>query len=154
MLVGVKGRRRTVAFLAVTTACVVLLAGCGFAPATETVSGGYSVTGDTVYVRLTLAPDLAQIGGSISIVDDRLPRPMIIARVGAEEYVVASNHCTHNSKPLGYDPEGGVFRCASGKSEFAVDGRVLRGPAEQDLMIYPWSLQDGTLVIDRNEPVP
>lgn len=125
-----------------------LTAGCGYRTAPVIRADAYSVEGNTVSVILGKVPELSTVGGSASIVDDSEQIYLIIAKTAEDSFVVASNSCTHRGKALGYDHETGLFICASGKSEFGLDGIVVRGPAEKSLRIYNWDLEEGGLIID------
>ena len=96
-----------------------------------------------IRVALDRAPELGEVGDSAKIDSRRI----IIARVADEEYVAASNECTHNGKPIEYDHEAKRFRCVSA-SEFRLDGSVVGGRAKRDLSTFATFLEDGnTLVI-------
>jgi len=125
-----------------------LLGGCGYPTAPAIGSGACRREGDILSLSLDEVPELAEVGGSAAVRSDSDGSSLIIARTGKDEYVVASNECTHREKPLGYDREAEVFVCASGKSRFRLDGAVVKGPAEKPLQMYRWQLSDGCLVID------
>lgn len=78
-------------------------------------------------VILDKVPELAKIGGAVTIVDEDLPNYLIIAQVEENEYVVASSQCTHRGMALAYDHQAKRFRCSSGGgSEFRLDGSVVK----------------------------
>jgi nitrite reductase/ring-hydroxylating ferredoxin subunit len=124
------------------------LTGCGFPAATEIDAGAYSLDGNTVRVILEKVPELSRAGGSAAVANDSDHIHLIIARTGDETFAVALNQCPHKERPLGYDHRTGLFICSSGKSEFRVDGSIVKGPAEQRLPVYPWRLEQGELHID------
>lgn len=102
----------------------------------------------SVAVFLDRVPSLDTVGGSATLEDDRLPQFIIIARPAAGEYVAASSLCTHRERALGYVHERRVFLCSSmGKSEFALDGSALKGPAEDPLLVYKTTLEGNVLEI-------
>jgi Rieske Fe-S protein len=109
----------------------------------------YSVMEDgSVRVDLSLVPSLEGVGGAATIEDHGLTRNLIIVRPDENDYVAASSHCTHRGKALAYDHEARAFRCsAMGKSEFGLDGRVLKGPAKRPLRIYAITFEGDSLVI-------
>jgi len=133
---------------------VVALAACAtlqYTPQEPLVAAAaYTLTDSTaVAVELSLVPALAQVGGAATIVDERLPRHLIIARPEADRYVVAASHCTHRDRALCYDHEKRRFRCSSlGHSEFELDGAVAGGLAEAPLMVYRSTVADGKLLVD------
>lgn len=120
--------------------------------APEIDSDAYSIEGNRVVVVLDKAPELAEVGGSVTIVDDNLPNYLIIARAEETDYVVASSQCSHRGMALGYDHDAKCFRCSSaGKSTFKLDGSVVKGPAEKPLKIYRSSLEQGLLIINLSD---
>ena len=124
------------------------LSGCGYPTAPEIDTDAYSLDGNTVSVMLEKVPDLSRVGGSAAIVDDRAKFNLIIAMTGEDRFVVALNECPHREKPLGYDHKAGRFICASGRSEFRLDGSVVTGPAENPLPLYQGRLEQDRLLID------
>ncbi len=124
------------------------LAGCGFPAAPKIDVNAYSIEEDKVIVNLDRVPELSKVGGSASIMHDDERISVIVARFADSDYVVASNQCTHRERPMGYDNENRQLVCSSGKSKFMLDGSIVRGPAEQPLRIYRWSLNQDNLIID------
>ncbi|NIM91489.1 MAG: Rieske 2Fe-2S domain-containing protein [Candidatus Aminicenantes bacterium] len=146
-------RREFLKVSGTTIACTclsgLLTNNCSHLPtAPEIADHTYIIDGDMLIVFLNRVPELSLVGGAVTIDDHDLPNSLIIARADENEYVVASNRCTHRGKPLNYDHEALLFRCAGGKSEFALDGTVLKNPAEISLRIYPSLLEGDRLIID------
>lgn len=125
-----------------------LLGGCGYPTAPDISTSAYQRDGDRLSLMLDKAVNLSEVGGSAAIRNDSDGSSLVIARTRKDEYVVASNECTHREKPLGYDHEAELFICASGKSKFRPDGAVVEGPAEKPLRMYKWHLEQGFLIID------
>ena len=130
---------------------VPFLAGCGFPTAHEIDADAYSLEGNIVTVRLKQVPQLSQVGGSVAIVNDSNRINLIIARIGEDRFVAALNECSHREKALGYNHNAEHFVCASGKSEFRMDGSIVTGPAENPLPIYRWHLEQDRLIIDLSD---
>ena len=124
------------------------LAGCGFPTAPEIDADAYSRDDNAVRVKLGKIPQLSQIGNSVAIIDDDEKIYLIIARTGEDTFTVALNECPHREKLLGYDHEIGHFICASGKSEFRLDGSIVTGPAEKPLPVYQARLEQDELIIN------
>ena len=74
--------------------------------------------------------------------------PICLARVGGTVYAFTDN-CTHISGPLNEgDLEGCVLTCPWHGAQFDVrTGKVLRGPARQDIMTYPVKIEDNSILI-------
>jgi cytochrome b6-f complex iron-sulfur subunit len=115
----------------------------------EIGADAYTIKGETVEITLTKVPSLSQVGGTATIVDEKLPNYLIIVQPEAGEYVAASSRCTHRGMALSYKHETKEFQCSSGGgSKYKLDGSVTKGPAEEPLIICPVSLEGGILIID------
>ena len=109
----------------------------------------YSIEKEKVIISLDKVPELSTTGGWINIISDDLPCALIIAKADdGDNYVVASNHCTHKGKSLNYDPKDKLFRCSGGKGRFNIDGTVAGGPPEKPLKIYSYTIENGNLIIN------
>ena len=97
----------------------------------------YVIEGNTVKVALDKVPGLAAVGGSVKIIDSRLPTPIIIARKAELDYAVVSLLCPHRGVEVEYQHEQQRFRCASlGHSKFGTDGALQKGLANKGLTRY------------------
>ncbi len=74
--------------------------------------------------------------------------PICLAKVDSRVYAFTDN-CTHISGPLNEgDLEGCVLTCPWHGAQFDVrTGKVLRGPARQDIMTYPGKIEDESILI-------
>ena len=141
---------RALALLSVT----LLLQGCAtlrYTPQEPVVpKTAYALTDSTeVRVDLSQVPSLQQVGGAATIIDDRLPRHLLIAQTSEGMYVAAAAHCTHGGRALAYEHEDQQLRCSSlGHSKFRLDGSVIGGPAKGPVPLYRVSVVDGQLAID------
>ena len=94
----------------------------------------YAVEAKTLKVTLGKTSALASVGGSVKIIDARLPTPIIIARTGEAEYAVVSLLCPHRGVEVEYRHADKQFRCASlGHSKFGTDGALQKGLANKGL---------------------
>ena len=141
-----------------TTSCLCGLGGCatftkiGNTPPIPEDAFSFEAESNRVEVDLGKVPELAEPGGSVKIRDSALPDPLIIARAADGTYVVASIECPHRGVEVEYQPEKGVFECASlGSSDFAADGSRLSGPAKNPLRVFRSSFDSDAgnrLIID------
>ena len=100
-------------------------------------AGAYVIEGGAVRVALDKAPQLAAVGGSMKLINARLPTPIIIARTGKSDYAVVSLLCPHRGVEVEYRHEERRFRCASlGHSTFSTDGALQKGLATKGLTRY------------------
>jgi nitrite reductase/ring-hydroxylating ferredoxin subunit len=117
-------------------------------PKIQVDSSAYSVEDNTIRVMLDKVPELSPVGGAAAIVNDASEVYLIIASTAENEYTVVSSQCTHRERPLVYDHEANLFRCASRKTAYRPDGSIVKGPVEIPLRVYRWQLHEGCLVID------
>ena len=74
--------------------------------------------------------------------------PICLAKVDGSIYAFTDN-CTHISGPL-YEGEldGEVLTCPWHGAQFNIcTGKVLRGPARQDIQTYPVQVEDGSILV-------
>ena len=101
----------------------------------------YAIEGKTLKVTLDKTPSLASVGGSVKIIDARLPTPVIIARTGETEYAAVSLLCPHRGVEVDYRHADRQFRCASlGHSKFGTDGALKKGLTKKSLSGYAAAL--------------
>jgi Rieske Fe-S protein len=75
----------------------------------------------------------------------RSNRPVYLARLPTGELIALHAQCTHQGcQP---EPVGDRLVCPCHGSEFALDGRVLEGPAERPLTRFPTSVEGGQIRI-------
>lgn len=74
--------------------------------------------------------------------------PVCLAKVDGAVYAFTDN-CTHISGPLNEgDLEGCVLTCPWHGAQFDIrTGKVLRGPARQNIMTYPVKIADDSILI-------
>jgi hypothetical protein len=128
-----KVTRRDWVGLATTAGAGVCLCGCGCATFSKvgTTAGiaadAYTVEGKALNVLLDKAPALTSVGGSVKIIDARLPMPLLVARTGDSTYAVVSLLCPHRHVEVEYQHQDKLFRCASlGHSKFGLDGKLIK----------------------------
>ncbi len=91
--------------------------------------------GGIVELDLATVPELQQVGGAVKRVFEQYNggKPVLIIRLGEQEFVVFSTVCTHQGCEVEL-PRSGQIPCPCHGAEFATsDGRALRGPATKPL---------------------
>ena len=90
--------------------------------------------------------DELEEGGLMAVEVDG--EPVCLSKVDGAVYAFTDN-CTHISGPLNEgDLEGCVLTCPWHGAQFDVrTGKVLRGPARQDIMTYPVKVEDESILI-------
>jgi Rieske Fe-S protein len=69
--------------------------------------------------------------------------PILIVRLSAREFVALSTQCTHEGCPV-KPPVGGIITCPCHGSQYDLEGKVLRGPAQFALTRYQTSFDART----------
>jgi cytochrome b6-f complex iron-sulfur subunit len=87
--------------------------------------------------RAALGPvgDL-KIGGELKVVVPGVHGPVLVARIGEDDFRAVAIACTHRGSEVGLVVGERKFRCTNHGAEFAFDGSVLRGPATRPLASY------------------
>lgn len=100
---------------------------------------------DIEYIKAASVADLDEDGLYPLEVDGE---PVCLAKVGECIYAFTDN-CTHISGPLNEGMlEGCVLTCPWHLAQFDVsNGKVLRGPARQDIMTYPVKVEGDDVYI-------
>ena len=107
--------------------------------------GAYSVDKKKLSIDLSKVPQLAQIGGSVKIIDKKLNDRLIVVHSGEGEFVAVSILCTHRGCEVEYQHKDREFRCASlGHSKFRMDGTKIKGFAKGPLKKYSASLDSAS----------
>lgn len=76
---------------------------------------------------------------------EALKFPICVYRIGEDQYVSSLLECTHQG--CGLDVGGGIYSCPCHGSEFSTTGKVLEGPAEQDLKTFITKIENEQIVV-------
>ena len=139
---------RMVSVLGLLSVCPTGCSTFKYVNQTPVIKSDAYVVGQDKTVKVTLAKvsQLGKVGGSVAIMDPKLPEPVIIARTGDKDYVVACSKCPHRAKALAYSHENKRFECSSlGSGKYGADGKQISGPGEGCLKLYPTQLENGVL---------
>ena len=152
-------------FIAGTGAVAASLCLCGMSGCSSVSKPGrtpalnkqfYSVKpGERVEIHTGGNPQLDQVGKSVKIIDSKLDDPLIIAVTAPNRYSCTSLKCTHGGVELEYLAVSQLYKCSGrkcarkerGPSVYALNGRLVRGPAKKPLKIYHTELTGDRLVI-------
>jgi Rieske Fe-S protein len=137
-------RRVFIKLAGMTAACVcagVGTSGCSGKAVSDTPSapaGSYRIQDGRVHVALPQVEALAPVGGAVklAVCQGGSERKIIIVHSTDGEYRAFADSCTHNGKELNYLHEEGRLACCGRSSQFDLEGRVLKGPAETALQRY------------------
>lgn len=82
----------------------------------------------------------------IIVRNDRLEYPIYLRRNADKQYAAVLMKCTHQGATL--NAGGDYLTCPSHGSEFTYRGEVAQGPAEENLRVFPVTVNDGKIFID------
>jgi nitrite reductase/ring-hydroxylating ferredoxin subunit len=109
----------------------------------------FSVKGNILRLKLDKIPALKEAGSSVQLDVADNGKNLIIIHESDNEYKAFEDKCTHGGRELEYKTDEKVLRCVSfGHSEFDIEGRVTKGPAEADILTFPTTLDNNELFID------
>jgi nitrite reductase/ring-hydroxylating ferredoxin subunit len=99
----------------------------------------------TDFIKVAETDDLADGELMVVEVDDE---PVCLAKVDGAVYAFTDN-CTHISGPLNEgELDGEVLTCPWHGAQFNVrTGKVLRGPARQDIQTYPVRVEGNSILV-------
>lgn len=116
------------------------LVGCAGIPVLTT-----QVRSGRIEVDRSAFPDLSVPGKGIVVRAQGALEPIILVALPGGGVRALSGICTHLACSLRV--AGGGLSCPCHGSTFAFDGTVTRGPAPDDLHVYPTEVIDSTIVI-------
>jgi len=86
-------------------------------------------SGDDLVVKVTDNPDLAAVGGHVSVTDD-----IMLIRTDESKFIAISTICRH--KGCTVELEGDKFVCPCHGSEYTIQGKVTQGPSKDNLKTF------------------
>lgn len=105
----------------------------------------WCVEDGTLKVDLNKVPEASK--NACRIEGESLPFKVMLASLNGEYYAY-ENKCAHMGRCIDPDPEAGNFECCSVMgSKYALDGKVLGGPAKDGLHMLEVSVQDNIVSI-------
>lgn len=90
-----------------------------------------------LYLLVADYPALQQNGGSIVVDLGESISPLIVTRSEGDAFYALDSRCTHAGCIVGsYSAAQGFIQCPCHGSRYDIQGRVIRGPADQNLTSY------------------
>lgn len=72
---------------------------------------------------------------------------LVIGKSQSANLIAVNPNCTHKGCPVKWNEAGKKFTCPCHDSEFAADGKVLKGPADQPLKTYAAKIEGDSVVV-------
>jgi cytochrome b6-f complex iron-sulfur subunit len=119
--------------------------GIHYASATTASDGATLLVARSEFVEIRNGEE--RVRRFVMINSDFSPFPICLYRQGEGRFTAALMSCTHNVCELSV--AGPLYVCPCHGSEFSIDGRVLKGPAEENLLTYKTSIQDEFIRIEK-----
>lgn len=100
-------------------------------------------------ISLDRAEKLKTIGGSVFLKVEG--SPVLFVRESQEIIRGVDPTCTHKKCTVEYDKNPGKFICPCHGSQYDLEGKVLKGPAEKPLKNLNAHLESGRIVFEPND---
>jgi cytochrome b6-f complex iron-sulfur subunit len=132
-----------------TVLCGIALIAAGLTAegaAAATTASGITQVGKKIKLDLTKNPALAKVGGVAQIdLTDGTSIAVVRTAAGVKGLTAINLACTHNG--VNVMQEGSLWVCPAHGSEFAINGKLVKGPARSALKKYAVSATAKTLTI-------
>ena len=99
-------------------------------------------------VDIKLYPELENPGGGVIFELQDLPKPILLINVDGKNFKAISAMCTHMGCTVSLSKN--FILCPCHGSTYNLEGKVLRGPAQQDLKNYNLKKNNGRVDININ----
>lgn len=131
---------------AAAVGAMVLAAGCGQPGSSlSTASSASCAGGECIDLANATNQPLTAAGGAMLI--DVANDTVVVVRISDTQVVALSAICTHASCVVDYNATQQLLDCACHGSQFATDGRVVRGPATRPVRVYRASLANNLITV-------
>lgn len=121
-----------------TSTLITLLQGCKKEESSPTQPPALS----TFTIKLSEHPELAQVGGFKTF--NINSTPVIVFRTGQTTFKALSMICTHQGCTTNWVNSVQQFQCPCHGSKYDKDGKVIQGPATQNLRTYTTEYKSDT----------
>ncbi len=127
---------------------------CGLTPWSRVLIAEAAYPGPAV-LRLNLSDyaPLQTVGGSVQLQFSTIYPPITINRGATAQFHAVDSICTHAGCTVGrFIAANGYMRCPCHGSRYDVQGRVIQGPADQNLNAFKTSFDESTQLITVEVP--
>jgi cytochrome b6-f complex iron-sulfur subunit len=85
--------------------------------------------------------------GELLVKDSPVGAVLVIGKSQAANLIAVNPNCTHKGCPVKWSENSKKFTCPCHDSEFAADGKVLKGPADKPLKTYAAKIEGDSVVV-------
>ena len=111
-----------------------------------TTAVGATQSGNKIKFDLAKNKALAKVGGLVQIdLSDGSSLAIIRTAAGAKGISAINLSCTHQGVPV--TKQGSGWMCPAHGSQFALNGKLIKGPARSALQKYPVSVSGNSILI-------
>lgn len=111
--------------------------------------GCWTVSGNTIEIDLSRAPELSEPWGAIRLEKKNLAERVLVLRAEDGTFHAFKNKCSHAGRRLDPVPETATVQCCSvGKSTFDYDGQPVGGTSKKPVAVHAVRTADGRVVVE------
>jgi cytochrome b6-f complex iron-sulfur subunit len=103
---------------------------------------------DVIYLSADQSSTLLDSEASLLLQPSSRIDKIVVVNRGEGKLYAVNAICTHKGCDVVYDKDSGHLRCPCHGSEFGLDGRNIKGPADQPLKSYNITIQSGRVAIE------
>jgi cytochrome b6-f complex iron-sulfur subunit len=85
--------------------------------------------------------------GQLVANDSPVGAVLVVGKSKSANLIAVNPTCTHKGCTVAWKEEGKKFTCPCHKSEFAADGKVLKGPADKPLKTYAAKIEGDSVLV-------
>ncbi len=127
--------------------CGVAVISFGFIPEAAIAAGGVTQTKDKkIRVDLKVNKNLAKVGGVVTIdLSDGSSIALVRTAKAVTGFTALNLSCTHQG--ITVQQNGNAWLCPAHGSQYALNGKLINGPARSALMKYPVKATSSAVII-------
>jgi len=111
-------------------------------------SSSWTFSNNIIEIDLERVPELSNTNGAIRIEGKGLPLKVLVFHGKDNTFHAIMNRCSHMGRRIDPVPDTDEIQCCSVMgSTYSYSGKVLSGPADNDLLVFPISQENNKLLI-------